>query len=83
LKVFLDVAALVLFAGLAILYLQRSISDRPDAVAIWKYAAAGVGCAVGDVLGNHNQPLAAILVFAAVVLFSLAMLDPFNRGPPA
>ncbi len=82
-KLFLDVLALVLFAGLAILYLQRSISDRPDPIAIWKYAAAAVGCAVGDVLGNHDQTIAAILVFAAVVLFSLVMLDPFNRAPRA
>jgi hypothetical protein len=83
LKSVFDVVTLGLFAGLAILYLQRSASAEPDPVPIWKYGIAAVGCGVADYLGDHDQQIASILVFAAVVIFSLAMLHPFSRGPSA
>ncbi len=69
-----------MFAGLAILYLQRSASEEKDEVALWKYAAAAVGCAVANYLGNHEQPVAAGAAFVALILFSLIALKPFNQG---
>jgi hypothetical protein len=83
LKTIFDLVTLALFAGLAILYLQRSASAAPDPVATWKYAIAAIGCAAADYLGDHDQQIASILIFAAVVIFSLAMLNPFRRGPSA
>lgn len=82
-KTIFDLVTLALFAGLAILYLQRSASAAPDPVATWKYAIAAIGCAVADYLGDHDQQIASILIFAAVVIFSLATLHPFRRGPSA
>ena len=74
-----DLLSLCLFAGLAILFLQRSASPKPDPVALWRYAVAGVGCAAADILGNHGQPIAGGVLLAAVVVFSLVMLKPFER----
>ena len=82
-KTIFDFVTLALFAGLAILYLQRSASAAPDPVATWKYAIAAIGCAVADYLGDHDQQIASILIFVAVVIFSLAILHPFRRGPLA
>ncbi len=80
-KTIFDFVTLGLFAGLAVLYLQRSASAEPDPVAIWKYGLAAIGCGVADYLGDHDQRIASMFVFAAVVIFSLAMLHPFSRGP--
>ena len=70
---------MALFAGLAILYLQRSASEEPDEVALWKYAVAAVGCAVADYLGNNNQPLASAITFVALIAFAIWALKPFDR----
>ena len=74
-----DLVSLCLFAGLAILFLQRSASSKPDRVALWRYGVAGLGCAAADVLGNNGYQIAAIAALAAVVAFSVVMLKPFER----
>ena len=76
-----DLVSTILFAGIAILFLQRSASKEPDAVAVWKYGVAGVGCAAGDVLGNNDQAVAAVLVLLATLAFAVIMLKPFSRSP--
>ena len=78
-----DLVSIILFAGLAVLYLQRSASREPDSVALWNYAVAAVGCAVADYLGNHDQPVASVLSFIALIIFSIFMLRPFSQGPSA
>ena len=80
-KTIYDLVSIALFAGLAILYLQRAASDQPDSTALWKYAVAAVSCAVADYLGNHGQALASILVFVALIVFAVIMLRPFSQGP--
>ena len=82
-KTIYDLIAIVLFAGLAILFLQRSASHTPDRIPIWKYGLPAVGCAVADYLGNHDQAVLAIVLFVAVVAFSIMMLRPFHQGPTA
>jgi len=74
---------LAMFAGLAILYLQRSSSLTADPTPLWRYALAATGCALANYLGNHGQTIASILVLAAVVIFILVMLRPFSRPPSA
>ena len=79
LKTIFDVISISLFAGLAILYLQRSASKEPDEVALWKYAVAAIACAVADYLGNNGQTFGAAAMFVFVVAFSILMLKPFSR----
>ena len=80
-KTLFDVVSLILFAGLAVLFLQLSTSNEDDPVALWKYGVAAVGCAVADYLGNQGQVIAAIAVFVLDVAFSAFMLKPFPRPP--
>ena len=80
-KTIYDLISIGIFAGLAILFLQRSASSVPDSIPIWKYAIPAVGCAVGDYLGNNDQAIASIVVFLAVVVYSVMLLKPFHQDP--
>ena len=74
-----DWVSLAIFAGLIVLFLQRSTSDRPDKdVSLLYYLGAGVGCAVADYAGNHGQDIVAIVLLAATVAFILFYLKPFK-----
>ena len=74
-----DLVSLIIFAGIAVLFLQRSASAEPDTTSLWKYAVAAIGCAVADVLGNNGQMIPSIIVFIALAVFSVFMLRPFQR----
>ncbi len=77
-KTIYDLMSMIAFAGLAILYLQRSASSSPDPVALWKYAVAALGCVLADYFGDHGMVAASIATFVALALFSIAMLKPFQ-----
>ena len=77
-----DLISVILFAGLAILFLQRSTSPERDDVAVWRYGAAAVGCAVGDYLGNQGKIYIAAALFVAVVAFSVLMLNILPKSKP-
>ena len=74
-----DVITLGLFAGLAILFLQRSVEPENPKDRIYHYAPPAVGCAVANWLGNQHQDVGAILVIAAVVGYSFIVLKPFGQ----
>jgi len=69
-----------LFAGLAILFLQRSSSPEPKDRII-HYLPPALGCAVANWLGNSGQDLLAIVVLGAAVIYTLYVLKPFNQTP--
>jgi hypothetical protein len=83
-----DLVSLILFAGLAVLFLQRSAAREPDPVPLWRYAVAAVGCAAGDILGNQGAPVAGGLILAATAvgaviwLKALPVLTGDRRGRP-
>jgi hypothetical protein len=76
-----DWASLAIFAGLIVLFLQRSVSERAqkDASLLY-YLGAGVGCAVANYFGNHGQDLIAISLLVATVGFIIMCLKPFKLG---
>jgi hypothetical protein len=79
-----DWVSLAIFAGLIVLFLQRSTSDQSDKdVSLLYYLGAGVGCAAADYLGNHGEDVLAILVLAATVAFIFYYLKPLRlrSGP--
>ena len=75
-----DWLSLAIFAGLIVLFLQRSTSDAADNdVSLLYYLGAGVGCAVANYFGNHGQDVIAILLLLATVGFIAYFLKPFQR----
>lgn len=78
-----DWVSLAIFAGLVVLFLQRSTGEQTEKdVSIFYYLAAGVGCAVANYFGNKGQDLIAILALVATVVFIAFFLKPFklNQG---
>jgi uncharacterized membrane protein YjjP (DUF1212 family) len=74
-----DWVSLAIFAGLIVLFLQRSVGERAEKDAsLLYYLAAGVGCAVANYFGNHGQDLIAIIFLAATVALIILFLKPFR-----
>jgi hypothetical protein len=74
-----DWVSLAIFAGLIVLFLQRSTSDRRDKdVSLLYYLGAGVGCAVANYFGNHGNDVFAILLLIATAVFVFFVLKPFE-----
>jgi threonine/homoserine efflux transporter RhtA len=74
-----DWVSLAIFAGLIVLFLQRSTSENADKdVSLLYYLAAGVGCAVGNYFGNHGQQVIAVALLVATVTFIFYFLKPFK-----
>lgn len=73
-----DWVSLAIFAGLIVLFLQRSTSERDEKdVPLIYYLGAGVGCAVANYLGNHDQPVIAVALLVATLAFIVFYLKPF------
>ena len=75
-----DWVTMALFAGLAVLFLQRSMEEELQD-SMLHYLIAGVGCAVANYLGNSGQDILAILLIFATIGFILHFLRPFQIGP--
>lgn len=77
-----DWVSLGIFAGLVVLFLERSMKpeiEENDSLLL--YLAAGVGCAVANYFGNEGQDLIAIGLLVATVAFIFYFLRPFrSRG---
>ena len=74
-----DWVSLAIFAGLIVLFLQRSTGERSDKDAsLLYYLAAGIGCAAANYFGNHGQDLVAIAILVATVGFIIYFLNPFR-----
>lgn len=73
-----------IFAGLIVLFMQRSTSENSDDIddPLWMYLAAGVGCAVANYIGNEGQHVLAIIAIVATLAFVYHFLKPF-RWPRA
>ena len=76
-----DWVTLSIFAGLIVLFLQRSVSDRAEKDAsLLYYLAAGAGCAAANYFGNEGQHAVAIAILVATVALIIYLLKPFNLG---
>ncbi|NUR45068.1 MAG: hypothetical protein HOP91_02775 [Sphingomonas sp.] len=74
-----DWVSLAIFAGLIVLFLQRSTSEHADKdVSLFYYLAAGVGCAMANYFGNRGQDIVAILLLVATVGFIIYFLKPIK-----
>ena len=82
-----DFVTVALFAGLVILFLQRSTAPEPQD-HMYQYAPPAIGCALANWLGNQGVKLdsqgfhvAAIATLIASVGYVIVVLKPFNLKP--
>lgn len=66
-----------IFAGLVVLFLERSRAGD-DSDPMYNYLIAAGGCALGNYLGNKDMHFLAILVIAATLAFIYYVLKPFR-----
>lgn len=76
-----DWLTLAAFAGLVVLFLQRSVAPEPSD-SIWQYLPPAIGCALANWLGNHEYGIVAIGVLAASMAYVFYVLKPFGPGAP-
>lgn len=76
-KTIYDVITLALFAGLAILFLQRSTEQARDRMI--DYVPPAVGCALANWLGNNDQPIWAVVTIVLGLLYTFIVLKPFKQ----
>ena len=68
-----------IFAGLIVLFMQRSTSNNDQVNdPLWMYLVAGVGCAVSNYIGNEGLHVLAIVALAGTLAFIVHFLKPFN-----
>ena len=78
-----DWGTMIVFAGLVVLFLQRSQGEARD--QLWQYLVAAVGCAVTNYLGNEGLKLndtmyhvGAVALGLATLAFIYIVLKPFE-----
>ena len=80
-----DWVTVAIFAGLVVLFVQRSTADEQpsehDSLAL--YLVAAVGCAVANYLGNKGIHLLAVPLILATIAFIAYFLRPFKFWPKA
>ncbi len=84
-----DWVTVAIFAGLVVLFLQRSSAEGEPQDTIWQYLIASVGCAVANYLGNqalkheggpdYLNHVLAIVVLAGTLAYIWIVLKPFKR----
>ena len=77
-----DPVTMVLFAGLAVLFLQRSTAQEPQD-HMWQYAPPAIGLMVANQVGNHlpGFELLAWLIIISAVVYVIYVLKPFKQTP--
>jgi hypothetical protein len=73
-----DWVTMAVFAGLIILFLQRSTGPEEPSDHIWQYLPPAIGCALANYLGNHDQGLWAGIIVLAAVAYIFQVLKPFR-----
>ncbi len=74
-----DWVTMAVFAGLIILFLQRSTMDEPPDT-IWHYLPPSVGCALANYVGNEGYGIAAFAVLIAVGAYLILVLKVTMPG---
>ena len=78
-----DWVSMIVFAGLIILFLQRSTMDDPPDT-IWHYMPPSIGCAVANYAGNQGYGVVAAAILIAIgayLIFVLKVKLPGSDGP--
>lgn len=71
-----DWTTMIVFAGLVVLFLQRSQGEVRD--QLWQYMVAALGCAATNYVGNDGHDLAAAAMLVATIAFIFMVLRPLD-----
>lgn len=77
LETIFDWVSVAIFAGLIVLFLQRSSEAEPRD-RLWQYLAASGGCAVANYLGNEGYAVWGGLTIIFVLVFVWIVLRPYE-----
>lgn len=75
-----DWVTMIIFGGMVVLFLQRSMAPARSSDTIFHYFPPALGCAIANYLGNEGQQIAAIALIIAVIGYILFVLKPFERA---
>jgi uncharacterized membrane protein YjjP (DUF1212 family) len=75
-----DWLTVAIFAGLAVVYLQRSIGPRPAHDVVWKYLPPAILCVVANQVGNGGWAIAATVMMAATLAYIWFVIRPLERA---
>lgn len=75
-----DWVSVAIFAGLIVLFLQRSADDGPEVDSIWHYLPPSIGCALANYLGNEGNRLVAVAILTGTLFYIWRVLRPFALG---
>jgi hypothetical protein len=78
-KTIYDLLTLALFAGLVVLFLQRSASDAAPDDHLYQYLPPAVLLATANYFGNHEQHIVAIGAILAAIAYVVVVLKPFKQ----
>lgn len=80
-----DWVTVAIFAGLVVLFVQRSTAEEPPGEhdSLLLYLVAAVGCALANYLGNKGMHAIAVPLIVATVGFIVYYLRPFKTWPKA
>lgn len=73
-----DWITIAIFAGLIVVFLQRSVGDAEPEDSILHYLPPSLGCAVSNYLGNEGYDVVAILGIVAVLAYVYFIIKPFK-----
>ncbi len=72
-----DWLTVAVFAGLVVLFLQRS-SREELTDHLWQYLPPALGCGLANYLGNEGHDLAAVVTLVAVGAYIYYVLKPYR-----
>jgi hypothetical protein len=72
-----DWVTVAIFAGLVVLFLQRSSQEEPQD-KLYEYMPPSVGCALANYFGNENLEIVAIPLIVGILAYIHYVLKPFS-----
>lgn len=73
-----DWVTMAIFAGLIVLFLQRSTGPEEPKDHILQYLPPAIGCALANYVGNEGQGVLAGVIILAVLAYVMQVLRPFS-----
>lgn len=79
-KTVFDWLTVVIFAGLAVVYLQRSVGERSSHDAVWKYLPPAAACMMANQVGNAGWSVPATLLMFVTLIYIWFVIRPLDRA---